>query len=303
MTDQAERLRRYSGVPPLQARIPAKVDRGARVIAVTSGKGGVGKTNFVANVALTLAKLGERVLVLDADLGLANIDVVLGMSPRWTLEHVLSGKRDLAGVVTEGPGGIRVLPAARGRQELTSLNEGERLHLLAAMDHFEEEFDTLLVDTGAGIASNVCFFASAAQEIIVIVTPEPTSLTDAYALMKVLHQRYGEDDFRLVVNGVADERSALAVYDHLTRVVERFMNFSMHYMGYIVRDPRVTDAVCRQQPVVEAFPSSEAARCFARLADELHRSGAPEGTKGGLQFFLKRFLSVGSSAKGVSAVP
>ncbi|MBZ0252369.1 MAG: MinD/ParA family protein, partial [Candidatus Methylomirabilis sp.] len=265
------------------------------------GKGGVGKTNVVANTAVALARLGERVLILDADLGLANMDVICGLAPRWTLEHVVAGRKDLADIVIEGPAGVRILPASRGKQELTALSEGERLHLLAAMDAFDEEFDTMFVDIGAGISSNVCYFAAAAREILIVATPEPTSITDAYALIKVLRQRHEEREFRLVVNCAPDEAAARAVHRNLTSVADRYLDVSIQLLGWVLRDPKVEEAVCLQIPVVEAFPESDAARCFRRLAVDLRASAPSERGKGGVQFFFRRFLTAGPAAEKAAA--
>ena len=157
-----------------------------QVIAVASGKGGVGKTNVVANLAIALQRRGKRVVVIDADLGLANLDTLLGLNPHATLRHVLRGECSIKEVLVEGPAGIRIVPAASGYEDLTQLSDGQRLTLLDQVDSLDGDFDVLLIDTGAGISANVLFFATAAQETLVVVTPEPTSLTDAYALIKVL---------------------------------------------------------------------------------------------------------------------
>jgi flagellar biosynthesis protein FlhG len=161
-----------------------------RVISITSGKGGVGKTNVVANLAFAFTRMGRKVLVLDADLGLANIDILLGLTPQYTIEHFLRGEKSLSEIMTKGPGGMSILPASSGVYELVNLNEAEKLFLLNEVDLIADQIDLLLIDTGAGISSNVLYFNTAAQESIVIATPEPTSITDAYALIKVLATRF-----------------------------------------------------------------------------------------------------------------
>ncbi len=166
-------------------------------IAVTSGKGGVGKTNIVANLAISLQRQGKKVLIFDADLGLSNIDILFGMAPRYNIHHLLKGERSLEEVIVKGPEGVMVLPASSGIEELTRINEFERLRLLDEFDSFDEDVDVLLIDTSGGISSNVTFFCMAAQDIVVVITPEPTSLTDAYALIKLLYTRYQEREFKI----------------------------------------------------------------------------------------------------------
>ena len=173
-----------------------------QVIAVTSGKGGVGKTSFVINAAIILASVGKKVLILDADLGLANIDVMLGLTPRYNIQHVLDGECSLRDIMIEGPAGIRIIPSASGIQELSDLSSEQQLTLVNALDHFDDDIDYMFVDTGAGISRNVMYFNAAAQRILVVATPEPTSITDAYALIKVVHKKYGINRFALVVNNV-----------------------------------------------------------------------------------------------------
>ncbi len=177
-----------------------------RVISVTSGKGGVGKTCCVVNLAISLAREGKRVLVFDADLGLCNLDVMLGLSPKYNINHVLRGEKQIEDVIVKGPEGIMVIPAASGISELTNLNAEQRLALTSSMEMLDKDVDIMIIDTGAGISNNVMFFNTAAQEIIVVVTPEPTSLTDAYALMKVLMKKHGEKSFKLLVNTARGEK-------------------------------------------------------------------------------------------------
>ena len=178
------------------------------VITVTSGKGGVGKTNVVANLAVALSRAGKEVLVLDADLGLGNIDVLLGLVPRYTLEHVLAGSHHLSDIVIPGPAGIQVLPASSGLPQLTSLSDAQQLLLQSELEEVAKTVDVLLIDTGAGISPNVTYFASAAQETVVVISPEPTSLTDAYALIKVLCRQHRERRFKVLVNMVKSQRDA-----------------------------------------------------------------------------------------------
>jgi flagellar biosynthesis protein FlhG len=264
--------------------------RAVRVVAVTSGKGGVGKTNVTANLAVALAHLGRRVMVLDADLGLGNLDVLLGLTPAHTLADVLNGQRRLAEVVVPGPGGIAVLPAGSGFQHLTALNDYQMRELQSEMDEWQEKTDVLLIDTGAGIGRNVTGFATMAQDIIVVASPEPTSLTDAYALMKVLSTQYSERRFRLLVSMTRFATEGRDVYRKLSLVSERFLHISIDYLGSIPFDARVPEAVCQQRALVELYPQSKAGQAFLRLAQDMADWPAPEGPKGGLQFFWQSLL-------------
>lgn len=262
-----------------------------RAITVASGKGGVGKTNIVANLALALRRRGQRVIVIDADLGLANLDTLLGVNPRGTLRHVLNGECTLRDVLVDGPGGIKLVPAASGFEELTQLTDAQRLLLLDQVDSLEGSFDIVLLDTGAGISSNVLFFATAAHETMVVVTPEPTALTDAYALIKVLATRYAEHRFAVLVNMARGEFDAKRTFTHLSRVAERFLHVSLRYVGYVPFDAEVPEAVRRQRPVLEHAPGAPVSRAFEALADRLLADPANAAPKGGLQFFFRRLLA------------
>jgi flagellar biosynthesis protein FlhG len=263
-----------------------------RVISVTSGKGGVGKTNVVANLAVALARLGQRVLVLDADLGLANLDVLLGLSPRWNIRHVLTGEKRLDEVIVDGPGGIKVLPASSGVQELTQLGEEQKLLLLSELDGLEPDCDLLLIDTGAGISPNVTYFNLAALERIVVVTPEPTSITDAYALIKVMATRHATRSFKLLVNQVKGEAEARGVFAKLVRVVDRFIGqVSLECLGWVPTDGCLPKAVQRQQAVVELYPECPASRGFGRVAEAIAASVAAPAD-GNIKFFWRRLFDV-----------
>ena len=273
-----------------QAVVMKAPGRIVRVVAVTSGKGGVGKTNVTANLAVALAHLGRRVMVLDADLGLGNLDVLLGLAPAFSLADVLSGQRRLREVLVPGPGGITVLPAGSGFQNLTALSDHQIRELQSEMDELQEQTDILLIDTGAGIGRNVTSFATMAQDIIVVAAPEPTSLTDAYALMKVLSTQYGERRFRLLVSMTRSPTDGRDVYRKLSLVAERFLHISMDFLGSIPFDPRLAEAVCQQRPLVELYPQSKAAQAFLNLAHDLAAWPLPESPKGGLQFFWQSLL-------------
>jgi flagellar biosynthesis protein FlhG len=269
--------------------------QGIRVISVTSGKGGVGKSNVVSNLAIALSAQGKKVLLIDADLGLGNLDVLLGLSPVYNLNHVLNGDKSVIDILIDGPAGIKIIPAGTGVQELTSLGQHEKLKLLDELDMLEEQFDILIIDTEAGISENVTYFTVAAQEIFVVVTPEPTSITDAYALIKLLATRYSEHHFKVLVNMAKDSEDALEVFRKLANVAGRFLDISLDYLGCVVKDERVVDAVKRQKAVTELFPESEAAQCFNTIAKRVIENKRQSRVKGNIQFFFRRMLDAGGS--------
>ena len=237
-----------------------------RIISITSGKGGVGKTNIVANIGYQLSRSGNRVLILDADLGLGNLDILLGLAPRYNLSHVLSGEKLLQDIVVEGPGKMAILPAASGIQELTQLSREQKMRVLSALDHLLEGVDILLIDSAAGISANVMDFSVTAQEIMVVVTPEPTSITDAYALMKVLSTRYAEKTCRLIVNQVSSEQEGREIFRQLNLVAQKFLAINMDYFGCILQDENLVRCVKQQRIVSQAYPESAAAYGFRNLA-------------------------------------
>ncbi len=250
--------------------------RPLRVLAISSGKGGVGKTNLVTNLSYGLCKLGKRVLVFDADMGLGNIHILLGLAPKFNLEHVLSGQKTVEEIVIEGPVGMKILPAGSGVQELTQLNHEARMLLLEEFDRISQEYDFLIFDTGAGISSNVTYFCSAANETILIATTEPTSLTDVYALMKVLYQKHHQKYFRLIVNSVKSEKEALEIFRHLTAVTDKFLNhISIEYLGYILTDGNVPKAVRQQRAFMELYPHSKVSHCINELCQKVINERVP----------------------------
>ncbi len=298
--DQAEALREMTKEAEGLRRKGAVLDRGqcalhcaaspVRVIAITSGKGGVGKTNITANLAYLLAKKKRKTLILDADLGLANIDVILGLTPRYNLQHVLNGDRNLSEAMIQGPGGIRILPSVSGIQEMSELSQGQKLLLLDELDSLEQELDFMLIDTGAGISGNVMYFNMAAGEIIVVTSPEPTAMTDAYALIKILYQRHAKKRFFLLVNMVRSAAEGREVFQRLNHAVGYFLNLQISHLGHILQDEHFTDAVRRQQIFAELYPESPAAVCLRAVADRLCREKPPQEDAGGLRFLSKKTL-------------
>ncbi len=274
----------FNGLPPPGHRQP-------RVISVTSGKGGVGKTNVVANLAVALSSFGQRVLILDADLALGNLDVLFGIVPKYSLTDVLNGEKTLSEIMVKGPRGIQILPTSSGTEDLTHLTSEQKLTLLSALDQLEQEVDIFLIDTGAGISANVLFFSTAAQEIVIVAAPEPTSLTDAYAVMKVLSKQHGEKRFRLLVNMVKNEGEAKEVYRKLCLVSEQFLDISIDYIGSIPNDDYVKMAVCQQKAVVDIYPRAKSSVEFTRLAKNVMQWPIHTVPKGGIQFLWKGLLA------------
>ncbi len=264
--------------------------RPLRVIGVTSGKGGVGKTNIAANLAVLAAKQGQRVLIIDGDLGLANVEIVYGLRPRHHLGHLLSGDVTMREVLATGPAGVKVLPAGNGLQQLTRLDDGQRLRLVGALEELEDEFDVVFLDSGAGIGDNVLFFIGAAQEAMLVVSPEPTSLTDAYATIKVLCQDAGVRCFDIVVNQAANEAMARDIFQKLSAVAGRFLDARVRWLGWVPRDENVHRSVMAQRALVELFPTSPATRALNGVIDALLNEPPPPQLDGGMKFLWSRLL-------------
>ena len=263
-----------------------------KVLAITSGKGGVGKTNIIANLAYSLRKLGKKVLLLDADVGLGNVDVLLGLAPKFNISHVISGKKTIKEIIVKGPGNIDIIPASSGIQEVTTLNKNAKLSLMEQIDEIGLNYDYFLIDTGAGIYDTVTFFCNAAQEIFVVATPDPTSITDAYALMKVMNKKFGEQCFNLIVNFVKSEKEATNVYTNLSLVLDKFLGVGLKFTGYILNDPNLVKSVRNQKLIVEQFPESNATKCFKKLARFIDKMEFNIEKQGSIQFFWSKLLGI-----------
>jgi len=281
---------REPGKKPMSQKTQAPPQANPKVIAITSGKGGVGKTNIVANLGYTLTRLGKKVLIFDADLGLGNLDVMLGLAPRFNLSHVISGEKDMAEILMDGPGGMQILPAASGIRQLTRLTPGQKEQILIALDRLIEPLDVLLIDTAAGLSSNVLYFNVAAQEILVVVCPEPASITDAYALMKVLSLNHAQKNFCLLVNQAQSSAEGQDVFRQLSMVTDKFLKISLEYMGCILSDRNLVRSVRRQRVTSELFPQTEASRGFESLARKIC-SRSPVSASQGSNFFWQELLA------------
>lgn len=256
----------------------AKGSGKARGIAVASGKGGVGKTNVVANLAYAFASMGKRTLVFDADIGLGNIHILLGLAPRYNLDHVVSGEKTMDEIIVKGPGGIEILPASSGARRRSELSGEEMLVLRTELEALEMEYDFILFDVGAGVSSNVMYFCSAAGELVMVTSTEPTAFADAYAVMKKLSREYGKRDFRLIVNSVKNAAEAQSVSERLARVADRFgLDIKIDLLGHITQDEMVSRAVREQRLFVEKYPGARAAGLLRRIAKNLVESSARAG--------------------------
>jgi len=260
-----------------------------RTIAVASGKGGVGKTNITASLAIALRKLGKNVVIVDADLGLSNINILLNKQAKYNIGHLLNGAVELRDVLIDGPHGIKILPAGEGVQELTRLDEFQRIRLLDAFDSYDGDIDFLLIDNSAGISENVTFFCSAAQDLIIVTTPEPTAWVDAYHLIKVLFTEYQENKFHVLVNSAKDEAEAAEVFKTLTRATDRFLSISLDYLGYLPYDEDVKLAVRAQTAFIDRFPRNFISKCINEIAAKI--LDRPEKVKGTLQFFIGNLIA------------
>jgi flagellar biosynthesis protein FlhG len=299
--DQAESLRQRIADKP-GGGDPGKPPSQLRVIAVTSGKGGVGKTNVSTNLGVLAARMGKRVLIIDADLGLANVEIVLGLKPRYHLGDLLDASLSIDQILVEGPYGLKILSAGSGISSLTKLDEAQKLRLVAALDPIEDQFDLVIVDSGAGIGDNVLFFVGAAQEALLVVSPEPTSLVDAYAVVKVLSQQAGVRNFHVIVNPVVDEGPARDIFHKLTAVTSRFLTANLRHLGYIPRDENLHRSIMAQRPLVEMFPRSPASRALGLIADKLFKEEQPpQVLDGGLKFMWQRLFREAQPAAQVAA--
>lgn len=258
-----------------------------RIIAVTSGKGGVGKTSFTVNLAIALRKLGFRVLIMDGDLGMANVDVAFGLTPKYTLQQLIARERKIEDIIMWGPEGIGIIPGGSGIQDLSNLEKSDLENIVVNMGRLEKLTDILLIDTGAGISPTVINFLQASDDIILVTTPEPTSLTDAYSLLKVVYSERRDGPVNVVVNRVRTEKDGNATFARLNMVVSKFLNGSVNLLGWVFDDPNVFQAVMRQEPIGLSYPETRAYRCIEWVASNvmgIYKN--PPRKAGGIRGFL-----------------
>lgn len=288
LNDQAAGLRAMQSnqnqKPISEAKSPV------RVIAVASGKGGVGKTNVSVNLGIALSKQGNRVLLMDADMGLANVDIMLGLQTEFNLSHVLDGQKTLREVIVDGPSGLKVIPAASGVRRMAQLSAMENAGIINAFSELSNELDVLIVDTAAGIADSVVSFCRAAQEVVVVVTDEPASITDAYALIKVLSRDYQLTRFRLLANMSRSSAHGQQLYEKLAKVCEQFLDVSLDYLGTVPFDHDLRESVQKQVPVTVHRPNSVSAKAFNGMAQKIETWPIPRGVTGYLQFFVENLF-------------
>lgn len=245
------------------------VPNGTRVIAVTSGKGGVGKSSFAVNCALALSKYKQRVIILDADLGLANVDIILGINPQYNLSHVIAGEMPLSEIIFNGPRGIKIIPGGSGMYHLANLKDWQLESFLAKLSHLDGMADYLIVDTGAGLSKTVLSFVLSSDEVFLLTTTEPTAMTDAYGLVKTIHAEKYQGRIKLIVNRVPSEVEAKIAYSKLNIALERFLHYSIDYLGHLQEDPRVAQSVKEQQPYVLSYPHTVAANDINTIAERI----------------------------------
>ncbi|MCX8048641.1 MAG: MinD/ParA family protein [Methylohalobius sp.] len=265
-----------------------------QVFAVTSGKGGVGKTNVAVNLGVALAQQGRTTALLDADLGLANVDILLGLHPRFNLSHVIDGSRTLEEILVEGPAGLRIVPAASGLQQMADLTPTEQAGIIRAFSSLRVPLEVLIVDTAAGISGPVVNFARACQEVVVVVCDEPASLADAYAFIKLLNRDYRLFRFQILCNQVKTSGHGRQLYEKLCRVTDRYLDVTLEYFGAVPKDEAVVKSVQMQQPVVIAFPQSPAALALKSLARKVGQWPVVNTPSGQLEFFVERMIGCGT---------
>lgn len=270
--------------------------RPVKVIAIASGKGGVGKTNVTVNLGVALAAQGKQVVLLDADLGLANIDVMLGLHPQFNLLHVLDGSKSLSEILVEGPAGMQIIPAASGVKKMAELSPAEHAGMIQAFSELEQHIDVLLIDSAAGIADSVISFSRAAQEVIVVVCDEPASITDAYALIKLLSREHGVERFHIIANMSRNVQEGRELFDKIAMVCDRFLDVTLDFMGIVPFDEDLRRAVKKQRSVVDYMPRSKSAAAFAHLAKKIEFWPVSKAPSGHMEFFVERLIRASMEA-------
>ncbi|UQZ32099.1 cobyrinic acid a,c-diamide synthase [Paenibacillus sp. PK3_47] len=289
MMDQAQSLRQL--VSGKDNKKISESGASARIITVCSGKGGVGKSNFTLNFALALKAMGKKVLLFDADIGMANIDVLMGVSAKYNLYHLLKREADISKIIQTGPGDLPFIAGGSGMDELFSLSESDLNYFTAQIAQIADTMDFILFDTGAGLSKETMKFITSADDCLVVTTPEPTAITDAYALIKVVNNSHPDVSFKLIVNQAGDEKEARATSDKIRMAASRFLQLDISFLGHISSDAHVVQAVKKQVPFSVAFPNSAAAKDVHRLALSYLAVDSAETTRvQGIKGFISKWL-------------
>jgi len=262
-----------------------------KVIAVTGGKGGVGKSNVSINLAIALCQLGNKVMLLDADLGLANVDIMLGLKTKKNLANVLDGECELKDIIIEGPHGLQIVPASSGTKNMAELSPMQHAGIIHAFNDIGHNLDFLIIDTAAGITDMVVNFIQAAQDVLAVVCDEPTSITDVYALMKVLNKEHQITRFHVLANMTKNSQEGRDLFATLSGVCSRFLDVTLNYLGAIPFDDNVRSSVKKQKAMIEAFPRSAASIALKALAKKIQRWPVPTNASGNIEFFMERLVS------------
>ncbi len=285
--DQAQGIRQMNNQKPVQ------------VVAVTSGKGGVGKSNITVNLAVSLAQQGQKVLVMDGDLGLANIDVLLGLSPGYNLSHVINGECSLEDTIIEGPAGIKIIPASSGTRSMADLSPAENAGIIRAFSELTTPVDTLMIDTAAGLSESVVSYIRAAREVIVVVCDEPASITDAYAMIKVMNRDFDVQRFHILSNQAHSIQQGRELYMKLSRVADKYLDATLDFMGSVPYDDYLKKSVQKQKCVIQQYPRSPAAMAFRKLSQKIQDWPIPQTMEGHLEFFIERLINYSAQGGGM----
>ncbi|HBQ24772.1 MAG TPA: ATP-binding protein [Syntrophomonas sp.] len=297
MNNQADKLRQMAlDVKNQIEKEMAQEFKHTRVIVIASGKGGVGKSTLALNISLSLCNRGKKVILMDADLGLANIDIMLGLLPKYNLHHMIQGKKNLKDIIISGPGGLSIIAGGSGITELANLGDNSLKKLLVELGKLDGEYDYMMIDTGAGISKNVISFLLSANDIIFVTTPEPTSMTDAYGMVKTIARKSTDKTFYLIVNRVVDNIEGILVAEKFKLVCEKFLNLHINILGYVVNEPLIGEGIKRQSAFIDIFPRSQAAKNINNIASNLissnDKSFPRDSSGGGIKRFFKKIIGM-----------
>jgi len=300
MRDQAEKLRelinstKRDGKPAIHLVNNAEdassdAPNDARIITVSSGKGGVGKTNFTVNLGIALAQLGNKVTIIDADLGLANIDVILGLVPKYTLTHVVKDGMQINDILVQGPAGINIVSGGSGVMELVNLEQDKLNALVESFEYMNNDSDFILIDTGAGLSQSVITFINAANEIILVVTPDPTSITDAYAVIKNIAE--ADKQIKVVINRIDSNKEGLDVFQKINSASKKFLDIEVESLGFIYEDMNVKKAVRKQTPFLISYPNCLASKGIGTIANNIVNDNCYQSNETGFSRFMNRLFT------------